>query len=186
MNRTLVVTLIILLVLILAGAGYLIFQNQKLIKQFAGQNASLSPVSSPQVSPESSISPSPSPSPSPKHSVLEVQENIEAAINSQNTQALVGYMQKPKVNFIIMSSSCCEPMTPDDAVFQLDYAKEGVPFDFNQNTTLVKNLKSKNERLANAYIGISKSKEYLVAFTLNSDNQITQVEVSVSYKLYDQ
>lgn len=95
-------------------------------------------------------------------------------------------MQKPKVNFIIMSSSCCEPKTPDEAVANLDYVKEGVPFDFNQNSTLVKNLKSKNDRLKDAYIGISKSKEHLVAFTLDFANQITQVEVSISYKLYNQ
>ena len=186
MGKQFTFILIFLVIALLAAAGYLIFQNQKLIKQFTGQSASPSPVTSPQVTPESLPSPSPSPSPSPKNTISEVRENIEAAINSQNTQALAGYMQKPKVNFIIMSSSCCEPMTPDDAVFQLDYAKEGVPFDFNQNATLVKNLKSKNERLANAFIGLSKNKEHLVAFTLNSNNEISQIEVSVSYKPYNQ
>lgn len=182
MNKYVAFTLIALVVALVAAAGYLNFQNQKLIRQFASQSASPSPDSSP-LAAESQVTPSPSPS--PKLTASEIQANIEAAINSQNTQALVGYMQKPKVNFIIMSSSCCEPATPDEAVTQLDYVKEGVPFDFNQDTSLVKNLKSKNERLANAFIGISKSKEQLVAFTLDSNNRITQIEVSISYKLYN-
>ncbi len=95
-------------------------------------------------------------------------------------------MTKPKVNFIIMSSSCCEPKTTQEAVDSLSYINEGIPFDFNQNTTLVKTLKSKNDRLTNAYIGLSKTKEHLVAFTINDKNQISQAEVSISYKLYNQ
>ncbi len=183
MNKTLTTLLVVIVLILVAGGGYLIFQNQKLIKQLSKQEPSPSQASL-ATSPQPSIVSSPSPS--PKLTLKNIQDNIQAAINSKNYQALVGYMQKPTVNFIIMSSSCCEPATPDEAATKLDYVKDGVPFDFNQNTTLVKTLKSKNERLTNAYIGIGQTKEQLVAFTLDSNNQITQIEVSISYKLYNQ
>lgn len=182
MNKTLTVLLATIILILVAGGGYLIFQNQKLAKQIAKQEPSPLLVASPATSTTSSITPSPS----IKNILEDIQENIEAAVNSKNYQGLVGYMKKPKVNFIIMSSSCCEPQTPDDAATQLDYIKDGAPFDFNQNTTLVSSLKAKNERLKNAYIGLSQTNEQLVAFTLDSNSQITQVEVSVSYKLYAQ
>lgn len=183
MNKTITILLAVIILILIGTGGYLTFQNQKLVKQLSGVGTS--PSSS---LPETSPSPSTLPSPisTPKHTLIDIQENIEAAINSKNYQALIGYMQKPKVNFIIMSSSCCEPTTPDDAVVKLDYIKDGVPFVFDQNTTLVKTLKAKNERLTNAYIGLSGSKDYLVAYTLDSNNLISQIEVSVSYKLYDQ
>lgn len=184
MNKTVTVLLATIVLILLAGGGYLIFQNQKLAKQIAKQGPSPSVFSSPATSTTSPITPSPQPS--PKNTLKDIQENIEAAINSKNYQALIGYMKKPKVNFIIMSSSCCEPITPDGAVTQLDYVKDGVPFDFNQNIALVNSLKAKNERLKDAYIGLSQTNEQLVAFTLDSNNQITQIEVSVSYKLYNQ
>jgi hypothetical protein len=154
------------------------------MQQLPQAQPSSSPVAS--VTTPSPLSSSPTTSPSPKNTTQDIQQNIQDAINSKNYQGLVGYMQKPKVNFIIMSSSCCEPKTPDEAAAQLDYVKDGPPFDFNQNTTLVKNLKAKNTRLTNAYIGLSKTNENLVAFTLDSNSLITQIEVSVSFKLYNQ
>ncbi|OGD86077.1 hypothetical protein A2696_02635 [Candidatus Curtissbacteria bacterium RIFCSPHIGHO2_01_FULL_41_13] len=184
MNKAIPILLAIIVVILLAGGGYLIFQNQKLAKQLVKEESGPSSISLPQTSPSPSIAPSPSQS--TKLTLKDIQENIKAAINSRNYQALIGYMKTPKVNFIIMSSSCCEPTTPDDAATKLDYIKDGVPFDFDQNTTLVKNLKAKNERLTNAYIGLSQNKEQLVAFTIDASNQITQIEVSVSYKLYNQ
>lgn len=184
MNKAIPVLLAIIVVILIAGGGYLIFQNQKLAKQLAKEGPGSSSISLPQTSPTPSMTASPAQSTKP--TLKEVQETIQASINSKNYQALIGFMQTPKVNFIIMSSSCCEPKAPDEAATQLDYVKDGTPFDFNQNTTLVKNLKVKNDRLTNAYIGLSQSKEQLVAFTLDSNNQITQIEVSISYKLYNQ
>lgn len=186
MNKTVLTLLGSIIAILLLVSGYFIYQNQKL----AGKLLSPSPVATTvtqtigQV--QNSPQPPPSPSASSKRTLKEVQQNIEAAVNSKNYQALVGYIQTPRVNFIIMSSSCCEPQTPDEAATQLAYVKDGTPFDFNQNTTLVKNLKSNNVRLTNAYIGISQTNEQLVGFTLDTDNQIMQIEVSVSHKLYTQ
>ncbi len=181
MNKTLTILLVLIILILIGGGGYLIFQNQRLAKQLAKPE----PSAAPSVIEMSVPSTLPSTSPSPSRTLKDIQETVQSAVNSKNYQALVGYMQKQKVNFIIMSSSCCEPQTPDDAAVKLDYAKDGTPFDFNQNTTLIKSLKAKNDRLANAYIGLSQNKEHLVAFTIDANNQITQIEVSVSYKFYN-
>lgn len=183
MNKTLVWGFALLILILIAISGFLALQNQKLLNQLAKQSPSPTQQTT-QQSP-SIILESPSPSPSPKTSLKDLQENIEAAINSKNLAALASYMTKPKVNFIIMSSECCQPMTPDEAVSQLSYIDEGIPMDFDQTIQLVKDLKTKNPRLAGSYIGISKSKEHLVAFTVDSQNKISQVEVSVSWKLYN-
>lgn len=177
--------LITLVIILLAGIGYFIFQNQKLISQLSSQTSSPGPQVPSQTSQSPQPSLSPSPSPTPKKTAVEVQENIEAAINSKNTAALVSYMTKPKVNLSLMSSECCEPMTPDEAVAQLSYIDEGIPMDFNQNNPTIKNLKAKNSQLAQAFIGISKGKEHLAAFSLNSENAISAIQLSVSWKLYN-
>ena len=182
MNKTLTILLVLIILILVGGGEYLIFQNQRLVKQLAKPEPSAA-ASVIELSMPSTL---PSTSPSPSRTLKDVQDTIQSAVNSKNYQALVGYMQKQKVNFIIMSSSCCEPQIPDDAAIKLDYIKDGAPFDFNQNTTLVKSLKAKNDRLANAHIGISQNKEHLVAFTIDANNQITQIEVSVSYKFYNQ
>lgn len=175
--------LIPVVIILFAALGYFIFQNQKLISQLSSQTSSPSP-STPSVSPQPS--PSPTPSPSPQKTAAEVQENIEAAVNSRNLVALATYMTKPKVNFSLMSSECCEPMTPDEAVAQMSYIDEGVPMDFDQNNPTIKNLKAKNSQLAGSFIGISIGKEHLAAFSLNSENRISAIQLSVSWKLYNQ
>lgn len=167
--------LIPVVIILFAALGYFIFQNQKLINKLATQTSSPSP-STPSVSPQ----------PSPQKTAAEVQENIEAAVNSRNLAALATYMTKPKVNFSLMSSECCEPMTPDEAVAQMSYIDEGVPMDFDQNNPTIKNLKTKNSQLAGSFIGISIGKEHLAAFSLNSENRISAIQLSVSWKLYNQ
>lgn len=182
MNKYLVATFILLTTALVAGLGYFIFQNQKLIKTLA------SPAPSAQKAQVESPNPnkSPSPSPTPPLTKQQLEENIKDAINSKNLAALETFMTTPTVNFIIMSSECCQPQSPQDAITQLDYIKDGTPMDFNQQNETIKNLKAKNSRLTNAYIGISQSAEHLIAFTTSSQNKISQVEVSVSWKLYEQ
>lgn len=182
MSKNVTIITIVLVVILLTG-GYLIFQNQKLKNELSGQISSPSPT----VSPGSSKSPepqSPSPSPSPKQTIAEIQENIIASINSGNTAALATYMTKPKVNFSLMSTECCEPQTPDEAVNQLSYISEGIPLDFNQQADLVKTLKAKNPQLANTFMGISKTGEQLAAFTIDNQNRISGVQLAVTWKLY--
>lgn len=184
MNKLTVPLLIFIVILLLVGLAYFALQNQKILKDISHEKSPSN--SSTQETKSIQLSPSPAATPSPKQLTLtEVQEGIKTASNNTEHSTIATYLAKGKINFIIMSSSCCEPKTAEDAINSLSYVDEGIPFDFNQNSPIVKNLKTKNERLKNAYIGISQTKENLVAYTLNSKNEITQIEVSVSYKLYD-
>lgn len=85
-----------------------------------------------------------------------------------------------------MSTECCGEITVEEAINQLDYIKGAEPFNFNQQDPLISNLKAKNERLKEAFVGISKGGEQLAAFTIDSQNKIWQIELSVSHKLYNQ
>ena len=182
MNKSFALILICLVIIFVAGIGYLIFQNQRLLSRQTSQEPSIVPSSMP--SPVASNTPLTTVPPSGALSISQVQENIEASINSKNFATLASYMTKPKVNFSLMSSECCPPMTPDEVVKQLSYINDGIPFDFNQENSTIKNLKSKNPKLADAYIGISKNKEQLAAFWLNVQNRITDIQLAVTWKLY--
>jgi len=182
MNKLKIIFLSIIVIVLLGGIGYLLFAK----KQPSGETLqSPSPILSPQPTSSPQLSPTLIPSPSPHLTLANVKENIEAAVNSKNFAALTSYATRPTIDFIIMSSECCGPITPEEAVDQLKYVNSGLPLDFNQDSQLIKNLKSKNLQLADTYIGISKSDEKLAAFTIDSQNRISQVQISVSWKLYD-
>lgn len=184
MNKVVITVLFVIIILLGAGLGIVLFQNQKLLKGLSAkpEATTISTTTDQRVQEQNA-----SPAPSPKiQTLLEVQKALEENTNQKDHKGLLQYTKSGKINFIIMSSSCCEPKSPEEAVSGISYIDEGIPFDFNQDTTTVKNLKSKNERLKDAYIGISKNKEHLVAYTIDSQNLIVQIEVSVSWKLYNQ
>ena len=186
MGRYATYLLTLLVILLLAAIGYFIFQNQKLISHLTRQQNAAStsfPIQTP--SPIPTQITSPSASPSKVFSKSQVQENIEAAINSKNLAALASYMTMPKVDFSLMSSECCQPMTPDEAVIQMNYIDQGIPLDFNQGSDIIKNLKTKNPQLANSYIGVSNNKEHLAAFTINNQNRISAIQLAITWKLYN-
>lgn len=180
MNKYVVGLLLIIVIILLGGLGFFILQNQKLIGQLSNE---ASTTETPAL--QTSQSPAPSPSPSPTMTKVQLQENIEAAVNTGNTQPLGTYMTTPKVNVSLMSTECCEPMTPDEAVLQMEYIKDGVPLDFNQNNPIVKNIKAKKPEFANSFIGVSKSGEQTAIFTIDANNKISAIQLSASYTFYD-
>jgi|SRR3989344_3693594 len=183
MKKSLIALAIGAAVILLAAAGYLIFQNQKLITRLSQTSPSPSPSPSPQENIQK-VQESPQLTPSPKTMTLsELQENIEASVNSKNTQAMATYMTNP-VSVILQATECCGEQTPDEAVAQLSYVEPGIPFNFDQKNETIKNLKSKNPELAGTFVAISQNMEYLVAFTVNNQNKITQVRFAVSWKLF--
>lgn len=187
MGKNLVIVLILIIFTLLGIVAYSVFQNQKLIKTLTNSSATpKTSYSSPSAESQSSASPSPKTTPTPTMTIAGLQENIEAAVNSKNYAAIASYVTKPKVNFSLMSSECCQPQTPDEAASQMNYITEGVPMDFNQESVVVKNLKAKNPQLANTFIGISKAQEHSAAFTIDSNNKISAIQLSVSWKLYEQ
>lgn len=179
MKKLFIVFTIIAALIFAAAVGYLLFQNQKLANQLIQQSPLPSPketVQKPQVSTQ--------PTPSSKlMTLLELQENIKASVNSGNTQAMASYMTNP-VHVILQATECCGEITPDEAVAQASYVEPGVPFNFDQENATIKNLKTKNPELANTFVGISQNMEHLIAFTTNSQNKIAQIRFSVSWKLF--
>ena len=143
-NKYLAGVFILLTLALVIVLGYFIFQNQKLIKTLSSTSPSPTAGAEPT---KSSPSSSPSPSPSPTLTKAQLEANIKDAINSKNFYALEGYMTTPTVNFLIMSSECCQPQSPQDAINQLSYIEDGIPMDFNQQNATIKDLKSKNSRL---------------------------------------
>ena len=180
-NKLLISIGAIVAVALIAGLGYFIFQNQRLAKQITP-----SPQTSPLVQSPQAQLPSPTPQVQKKLTLGDVEKQIEESVNSKNYQALIGYMVAPKVNFSLMSTECCEPMTPDEAASQMNYISGGESFTFNQQNSIIQNLKAKNPQLDKSYIGISTQGEQLAAFTIDASNKISAIQLSISYKLYTQ
>jgi len=180
MNKLLVSAVAIIILALVAGLGYFIFQNQKLISRLSPSPQTSSLAQSPQTQTQS-------PSPTAKKiTTKDIQEQITASVNSKNYQALAGYITLPKVNFSLMSTECCEPMTPDEAAAQMDYIAGGEPFTFDQQNPTIVSLKAKNPQLAQSFIGLSTGGEQLASFTIDANNKISSIKLSVSYKLYTQ
>lgn len=179
MKKLFIVLAIIAALIFAAAVGYLLFQNQKLANQLIQKSPSPAPVETVQKPPESPV---PTPSAKPM-TLVEIQENIKASVNSKNTQAIASFMTDP-VHVILQATECCGEQTPDEAVAQASYVEPGVPFNFDQENDTIKNLKAKNPELAGTYIGISQNMEHLIAFTINNKNKISQVRFSVSWKLF--
>lgn len=176
-----IIGLLIVLVLIGAGtAGYFIFQNQKLMDNIS--STSPQPISTPIVSASASpILTSPSPL---LNSLEEVTAAIETSLNSTDASGLTDFT-KDTVFVTLMSTECCGEVSQSEALDQLTYVSTGEPFNFDQTTNLIQNLKAKNIQLADTHIGISIAGEQLVAFTLDSNNVISKIQLSVSHQLYE-
>jgi hypothetical protein len=179
-GKNLLIVLIVALFILLVGAGYLLFKNQNMIRQTT--STSPSPISTPATLTASPSVPA-TPSPTPILTLALTQNAIKTNINAQNYQGLVPYMTN-QVSRILQATECCGPEPRESTVSQMSYIDEGIPFNFDQEQELVKNLKSKNPELADKFIGISINKEHLIAFTINSENKISEVRMSVSWKLF--
>lgn len=180
MNKLMPTVAIAAILILAAGVGYLIFQNQRLIKQLA-PSPQTAQNQAPQISTQT-----PTPITEKKIARKDVEKQIEDSINTKNYQAIKTYMTLPRVNFSLMSTECCEPMTPDEALTQLDYIEDGLPLNFDQQNATIQNLETKNPQLTNTFIGLSTGGEHLAAFTLDGNNKISAIQLSVSYKLYNQ
>lgn len=181
MSKLLIAIATVVVIALLAALGYFIFQNQKLIKQLSPSPKPSQLTQSPQTQPQS-----PSAQVEKKLTRQDIEKQVEASLNSKNYQALSGYMTTPKVNFSLMSTECCEPMTPNEAASQMNYIGGGEPFTFDQQNPTILNLKAKNPQLAQAFIGLSSAGEQLAAFTIDASNKISAIQLSISYKLYTQ
>ena len=117
--------------------------------------------------------------------LAEVKENLKAAVNSKDYAAIASYVTTPTVDFSLMSSGCCEPSKPQDVPQQMEYISDGTPMDFNQNNPQILHIKEKKPEFANSFIGVSKTDKHVAVFTLNAQNKVSAIQLSLSYEFYD-
>ena len=180
-NKIFLGALIVVIVVLAGPLGYFIFQNQKLVKTI--QNASPA-TQTPKIETQANQAESPTSQTQKPLTLKEVQDQVTASLNSANYQAL-GTFMNASVQFILMSTECCGQITKQEALDQMSYIDGGQPFNFDQNNQLIKNVKTKNFRLANTFVGISQNGEQLAAFKFDQDNKISSIELAISHKLYD-
>ena len=181
MNKSILLALIVIIVISAAGISFFIFQNQKLVGNLTSSpspNSQATASSSPALS-----TPQPSPSPGKALSAQEIQTQIKTSLNSADYQSL-NQMLAENVSFILMSTECCGILSKQEAIDQMSYVKGAEPFNFDQQSQLVQDLKTNNPQLAGTYIAISQNGEQLAAFTIEN-GKITGIQLSVSHKLYN-
>lgn len=186
MSRGLSVGLIAIIILLISSVGYFIFQNQKVLKELskAADAQKTQSQQAPTATASAQSAASQQPTPSPALTQIGTQSAIKSHINSKDYMGLIPYMTAPKINFSLMSSECCEPQTAQQAAEQMKYIDAGIPFDFNQQNPTIQNLKAKNPELSKTFIGISTAGEQSAVFTIDAQNKISAIQLSVSWKLY--
>ena len=179
MNKQLAIAFLVVIIALLVAVGFFALQREELTSQLFQNSTQTTPT------PPRAQQPAATQEAETISSVQDLQELIEENVNSGDFSNLEPYMAS-NVVVTIMSTDCCGEKTPQEAALQIDYIATGLPLDFDQETELVANLKDNNERLENAFIGISESESQLLAITLNDNNEIEAVEVSISWELYSQ
>jgi hypothetical protein len=124
--------------------------------------------------------PSPTYQPQP---IIDVSEQIIAAITSKNTQALEGYMANT-VQVRLEASGCCGPITKAEAMSQLSYLDPAVGWSFDPANPIIVDLATNApDYYGNGWIVGVASNEYIVSFKLNNQNLIEAYNLGASYKL---
>lgn len=172
---------VVLVLLALVGSAYY-FGTQSL-PQKPKQDISVTPLTSANKPEVKKIIPTNTPSPTPKEELLNVSEQIIAAIKSKNTQPLEGYIAD-MVSVRLEASSCCGMLTKAEAISQLSYLDPATGWDFDPTNPILVNLAAS----APTYYGSGwtmgvASNEYVFSFKLNSENKMDAYNISASYKL---
>lgn len=175
--------LIALLVLLLAGAGYLWWQwqtckdkeqqlnkdKQQLQQQVdkLKKEAAASPA---EADTELACNDTPS---------ATMKENIKAALDSKNTAAFSTYVTNP-VKYVLAASEYGGDVSPDEAATSLEYTHSATgPWDFNLPAATVAGYSAGGYASyfdANTYVGRASS-GMVVSFDFNCDGKIKQIFV---------
>lgn len=172
MSRPVSIIASIIFVVLIAAIAFFTYKKEDIAIEITSQN----PVQK-QIAPV--------PSSQPKISQETVKEAITKAINSNSPENISPYLTAPTASLTIMSTECCGESTPKEILLQLQNMQKGVPFDFDQEQPTIVEIKQNNERLKNAFVGISPKGKQLIAFTIDNEPKITAVEISVSYEIYN-
>jgi hypothetical protein len=180
-NRFYKIGFFILLLLLIGGGAYFLGKEKALNLKPTPTKTKIKITPSPTSSTKTTIAPTTA---SPKKSRAKVKENLEAAINVKDYAAIESYMADA-VNVIIQSSECCGPRTKKQAIDELTYIKDAhAPWNFDDANPTAAALRanSPNYGDASSIIGIA-SNEYVIAFILNSENEVKGMTMAVTYKL---
>ncbi|GEM_PF-5882610 len=184
MNKLTVILLTIIIITVttlgffFSKSKALLYDNQNTEK--FDREVSVFPSSSPK---DLSSSPSAAPSP-PNLNKAQLETVIRNQINAKNYISLTNYMKTPSVEVTLMSTDCCGSLSPEETATQMGYINNGVPFEFNQNSPEVTNVKKSNAKFNGYFLGVSTKNEQIIGFSINNSNQIEKIEMSQSYKLY--
>lgn len=131
---------------------------------------------------------SPSPSPDPHEDLKRIADTkavIQESINNKKFGDILEKLQD-RVEVKKITEDCCGGEGKNDTIEHLSNLGANVPFDFNQNSELIFNLRTKNPELAEKFIGVAqpKPKEQLVAFEIQPDGKISEIQIAVSWKMY--
>lgn len=171
----------ILIALLLAGGGYVGWQMWQ-----QEQQKSADPAPSP-AAPSEPAAPPPTSLPTAPPSVpsAALKENIAAAINTMNTAALEGYMTNP-VTVILAASGYGGPVAPAQAVIDLDYLSGATaPWDWDLPAATLQAYKDGyyGQYFGDKIVVGQSANNYLVSFTINSDNKISTIFITGNAEL---
>lgn len=183
MNKKIVYVNFAVLGLLALVVIYLLFQNQKIIGGLIPNTVNRELQEQETVSPQAEATTSASPK---KLTIIDTQAAILEITNNTDRSTFANYMADT-VNVLLYATDCCQPQNKQSAISQLSYINEGLPITFDQKNTTIVNLKAKNPQLADTYMGISQTKEHMIAYTIDPQTaKITDIQMSVSWKLYNQ
>jgi hypothetical protein len=165
----------VLIILAIAGGAY--FYG---VKKSTPNNleTSIDPTITAKTTP--TITPTPTPTVEPE---VNLSEQIIAAITSKNTAALKGYMTDT-VQVRLEASSCCGPITKEEAISQLSYLDPAVGWNFDPTNQIQLDLAlaSPDYYGAGWLVGVANN-EYIVSFKINSNSKIEAYNLGATYKL---
>jgi hypothetical protein len=170
-----------ILILILIGAAFYLGTNYN--KSSEDETAAFTKDQSEEIVEETDETATPS-----SQTVLnldEVKENLIAAIETGNYQAIESFMTD-EVVVILEASGCCGDLSKEDAAQQLDYLNEAQgPWNFDQTNQTIMQLKEvEPEKYGpeTSLVGIA-SNEYVVVFKFDDNHNVSGITMAVTYKL---
>ena len=134
--------------------------------------------------PTPTIEPTAIPSPTTQaQPVVDVGEQIIAAMTSKNTQALEGYMMDT-VQVWLEATECCGPLTKQEAMSQLSYIDPATGWSFDPTNQVINDLAAAiPDRYGGDWIVGVASNEYVASFKVNDQNKIEAYNLCVTYKI---
>lgn len=115
--------------------------------------------------------------------VLNAMDQIIAAINSRNYQALEGFMEET-VLVRLESSGCCGPIPKSEATSQLSYLDQAAGWDFDPANPIIAKLAAAfPEYYGDDWLVGVADNEYVASFKLNDQMKIEAYNLAVTFKL---